>query len=200
MAFQRNVTARLRETHLWFEVLTVVVWNAAIFWDIAPCSSYVNQINSAQTLDACWFLARLLEVIRSFEMSVYIRTTRRYIPENGNIQLDELWRQLRPLLWSSYDLRKVLHALVYWRQIWTKLIWRRLAWIPLILFVNVSSNSISNSSTLLSYLVLLILRITQNSMCILNYAYSRSPKVPPESCLGVKTREPIEYLFFRPSM
>jgi hypothetical protein len=26
-----------------FEVLTAVVMNVAIFWDIAPCSPYVNQ-------------------------------------------------------------------------------------------------------------------------------------------------------------
>jgi hypothetical protein len=38
----------------------------AIFWDIAPCSLYVNR--------------------RSTETSVHIRNTQRYIADNGNFQ------------------------------------------------------------------------------------------------------------------
>jgi hypothetical protein len=30
------------QAHIGFEVLTAVVMNVAIFWDMAPCNSYVN--------------------------------------------------------------------------------------------------------------------------------------------------------------
>jgi hypothetical protein len=50
-----------------FEVLAAVVMNVAICWDIAPCSQYVNR--------------------RFGETFFFIRTTRRYIPEDGNIPM-----------------------------------------------------------------------------------------------------------------
>jgi hypothetical protein len=57
-----------------FEALTVEVMNVAILWDIVPCSSYMN-------MGIC-----------SFEMSVHIQNTRRYILEDGY-----------NLLFSSYN-------------------------------------------------------------------------------------------------
>jgi hypothetical protein len=39
--------------------------NVTIFWDIAPCSPYMKRLSS--------------------ETSVHIRTTRHYIPDDGNI-------------------------------------------------------------------------------------------------------------------
>jgi hypothetical protein len=96
-----------------FEVLTAVVMNVAILWDIAPCSPYTNrrfrrnyhlhlqsrkqaeketrlqQILPNHLLKAgflfCWFSTLKTEVIISSETSVHILTTRRYIPEDGNI-------------------------------------------------------------------------------------------------------------------
>jgi hypothetical protein len=45
------------------EVLTAVVMNVAIFWDLALCSSYVNRryggTHSVEPPSARWFLARL---------------------------------------------------------------------------------------------------------------------------------------------
>jgi hypothetical protein len=41
------------------------------------------------------FLALKLEAIRFFEISVLIRTTLRYIPEEGNIQVQELMVDMR---------------------------------------------------------------------------------------------------------
>jgi hypothetical protein len=68
-----------KDKNIEFEVLTAVVMNVAIFWDIA------------RLLAARWFLARLIstlkiEMIRYSETLVYILTTRRYIPEDNNIQ------------------------------------------------------------------------------------------------------------------
>jgi hypothetical protein len=48
------------------EVLTAVVMDFAVFWDIAPCSLYVNR--------------------RSTETSVHIRTKQCYVAENDNVQ------------------------------------------------------------------------------------------------------------------
>jgi hypothetical protein len=90
------------ERNVGFEVLTEVVPNVAIFWDIAPSSLYVNRRfrgtyhlhllgrKSAQPSSACWFLGRLIfnpedVVIRSSETSDHIQTTRRYIREDGKI-------------------------------------------------------------------------------------------------------------------
>jgi hypothetical protein len=78
-----------------YEVLTAVVMNIVIFWNIAPCSPYVNRCfgGTYHSIFATrWFLVRLIlilkiELIYSSETSVHIRTTRRYIPEYGNIYI-----------------------------------------------------------------------------------------------------------------
>jgi hypothetical protein len=74
--------------------------NVAIFWDIPPCSFYVNrrfggtyhlhhQVHS-YSLHAGFMLGLFstlkMGVMRSSETSVRIQTKRRYIPEDGNIQ------------------------------------------------------------------------------------------------------------------
>jgi hypothetical protein len=48
-----------------FEDLTAVVMKVAIFWDIAPCSPYMNQCFGGtyillSYLLACWVLAQLI--------------------------------------------------------------------------------------------------------------------------------------------
>jgi hypothetical protein len=50
-----------------FEVITAVVLYVALFWDVVPCSPYVKRHTS--------------------ETPVHIGTTRRYIPEEGNIRI-----------------------------------------------------------------------------------------------------------------
>jgi hypothetical protein len=57
-----------------FEVLTVVIMNVAIFWDIALWSLYVNQC-STETL-------------------ANIRTPQCYIPEDGNIDFVVIFNKL----------------------------------------------------------------------------------------------------------
>jgi hypothetical protein len=54
-------------TMVGFEVFAAVVMKIAVFWDTAPCSPYMNR--------------------RFGGTSVHIRTTRRYIPEDGNFQV-----------------------------------------------------------------------------------------------------------------
>jgi hypothetical protein len=61
--------------------------NNAVYWDVAPCRSYVNRSFGTAT-SSRWFLARefstlKMEAIRSSEMSVHIRSTGRHIPEKG---------------------------------------------------------------------------------------------------------------------
>jgi hypothetical protein len=43
----------------------------AVFWDVVPCSSLAD------------FSTLKMEAIRSSETSVYTRSTRRHIPEDG---------------------------------------------------------------------------------------------------------------------
>jgi hypothetical protein len=98
-----------------FEVLTAVVMNVAIFWDIALCSPYVYQrlggtyhlqlqdrksagqetsvYNVARLLCFLlgWFSILKMEMIRSSEASVHIRTTRHYIPKYDNIHRCSWW-------------------------------------------------------------------------------------------------------------
>jgi hypothetical protein len=49
----------------------------AIFWDIVPCSPYMNQCFGGTTLT--------MEVIYSSETLVHIWTTQRYIQEDGTL-------------------------------------------------------------------------------------------------------------------
>jgi hypothetical protein len=98
-----------------FEVLTPVVMNNSVFWDVTPCSPLKdnrlfgrpchphlqgrrisrarNQQSSASRLLACWFLAELIfsnlkmESICSSKTSVDTqRTTRRYNPEDDTFE------------------------------------------------------------------------------------------------------------------
>jgi hypothetical protein len=86
-------------SHLYCSVITRV-WcnNVVIFCDMVPCSLYVNRRfggryhfhpqsrKSAEQETSVQKVARQkMEVISSSETSVHIRTTRRYIPEDGNI-------------------------------------------------------------------------------------------------------------------
>jgi hypothetical protein len=84
------------------DVLTAVIMNAAIFWDITPCSPYMNRRfggtfnlylqgrksvgkeSSAKKI-AGLISTLKIEVIRSSETSLHIRITLRYIPEDSNI-------------------------------------------------------------------------------------------------------------------
>jgi hypothetical protein len=87
--------------YLGFEVLTALVMNIAIIWNIASCSPYVNRrfggiipsifkVESqpskkpecSRRLDR---MALKIELIRSSEESVHIWTAQRYIPEDWNI-------------------------------------------------------------------------------------------------------------------
>jgi hypothetical protein len=61
-----------------FEALTLVFMDVTIFWDIAP---------AARLLFYRLFSTLKMEMISSSETSVHIPTTRRYIPEDGNIRL-----------------------------------------------------------------------------------------------------------------
>jgi hypothetical protein len=106
------MTKKKVKTNIGFEVLTAVVMNVAIFWDISPCSPYVcdltcwrnitfifkvkNQPSKEPACSRCLamlvscladFLPWRWEVIRSSEILVHIQTTWRYIQEDSNVQL-----------------------------------------------------------------------------------------------------------------
>jgi hypothetical protein len=88
---------------IWFEVLKTLVINIPTFWDIqkripmwTPISEEI--IISIFRVEICLATCRTLvlgrlisplklKVIRSSETSVPIRTTKRYIPEDGNIHI-----------------------------------------------------------------------------------------------------------------
>jgi hypothetical protein len=78
----------------------MVQQNVAIFWYIAPCCPYVSHRfggnlhlhflflkSGANSPDASWFIAGMILDTENghVDTSVHIRTTRHYIPENGNI-------------------------------------------------------------------------------------------------------------------
>jgi hypothetical protein len=97
-----------------FEVFTAVTMKNAVFWDVAPCRSYVNRhfggtyrlhlqgrkirhqcfrlvVQSAATCSR-WFFARgfstlKMEAICSSEMLVHTRCTRRQISEDGILHI-----------------------------------------------------------------------------------------------------------------
>jgi hypothetical protein len=106
-------TSEWMEQEIWsLEVLTAVVMNVAIFWDVAQCSLFVNrrfggtyhlllqgwksaeQETSVQQVSRPkhagfllgWFWALRMEVIFFSETLLHIRTTRRYIRDDGNVQ------------------------------------------------------------------------------------------------------------------
>jgi hypothetical protein len=87
------------ERFVWFEVLTAVVINVAIFCDIAPCSPYENRrfgemyhlqlrcrklaqkpASSRWLLLFARFFTLKMEAVCSCETSVHTRTTPRYTP------------------------------------------------------------------------------------------------------------------------
>jgi hypothetical protein len=53
----------------------------AVFWDMAPCRSCVNRRFEGSSLVD--FSTLMMEAIRSSETSVYTRSTRRHIQEDG---------------------------------------------------------------------------------------------------------------------
>jgi hypothetical protein len=70
--------------------------NAAIFWDIAQCNPYVNRlfggtyhlhIQGRKSAEQETRAQQVVRLIPSSETSIHIRTTQRYIPEDGNIHL-----------------------------------------------------------------------------------------------------------------
>jgi hypothetical protein len=109
-----------------YKVLTAIVMNSAIFWDITPCSSLkfnlrfggkyclhlqdwrINQVwnqretrlQAEQALADCFqagfllglFFEQKIGVIYSSEISVdFQRSTRRYIPEDSTLIVQDLW-------------------------------------------------------------------------------------------------------------
>jgi hypothetical protein len=84
---------------LGFEILTGVVTKFTIFWDLAPCSPYVNRRfrgmyhlhlqcrKSAKRETSVQRVSSHLKtgVIRSSERSFHIRTRRHYIAEDSNV-------------------------------------------------------------------------------------------------------------------
>jgi hypothetical protein len=97
-----------------FEVLTAVVMNVALFWDIAPCSPYVNRRfggiyhiyrveNHPSKEPRCsrWPASSMLVSCSDkfyledrgdmfHETSVHVRTTQRYIPDDDIILVSYL--------------------------------------------------------------------------------------------------------------
>jgi hypothetical protein len=80
------------------QVLTAIVMNIATFWDIAPCSPYVNRrfgqmflpshlLHAGSLLGS--FSKQNMEVIFSSKTSLHIRATGRYIPKDSSSQLSE---------------------------------------------------------------------------------------------------------------
>jgi hypothetical protein len=59
--------------------------NVSIFWDKAPFISYVNRRFEGRRFLAWLIFTVKMVVIPSFETSVHMRTTRHYIPGDGNI-------------------------------------------------------------------------------------------------------------------
>jgi hypothetical protein len=63
-----------------FEIFTAVTVKIAAFWDVAPCRLQPPAHAGSSHAD---FSTLKMEAIRSSEMSVYTRSTRRHIPEDG---------------------------------------------------------------------------------------------------------------------
>jgi hypothetical protein len=93
--------------------------SVAIFWDIAPCSSYVNRYfgGSATYYKPVSWLANFwplkIEVICSFETSVHIRTTRLYIPEDGNTSNVLFCEIVSPHRWKSWRQQRKLNMRLF---------------------------------------------------------------------------------------
>jgi hypothetical protein len=81
------------------ETLTAVLIIFAVFWDIASCSPHVNRrsggtvmsnfrVENQKSTTFCYSLASRTADFRPWRWtSVYIRTTRRYIPEDSNFRI-----------------------------------------------------------------------------------------------------------------
>jgi hypothetical protein len=104
--------------------------NIAIFWDIPPCSPYVNrrfgrtchlhlqdEESAEQETSARSFLAQLIcdPEDGRVETSVQIRTIRRYIPAYGNI-ITTAVRSSNPTKLSTLVILNTwrLHSILYW--------------------------------------------------------------------------------------
>jgi hypothetical protein len=98
------------DEHSGFEVFTAVVMNVAIFWYIALCSPCLNRrfggayrlhLQGKKSADCLppavlCFLTRLIFYPEdggdiSFEMTVHVRTTRVYVPEDYDSHAITIW-------------------------------------------------------------------------------------------------------------
>jgi hypothetical protein len=80
-----------------FEVFTVVTMKNGVFWDVTPCGSCKNCGISSQRASVVItayvvpvspiLISLLIEALRYPETSVRTRATRRYIPEDGILNI-----------------------------------------------------------------------------------------------------------------
>jgi hypothetical protein len=69
-----------------FEVLTAVITNVAIFWDIAPCSLHRPSHLLQLAFSLGYFPTLKMEVINFSETKVRIENARSHNPEDWNIR------------------------------------------------------------------------------------------------------------------
>jgi hypothetical protein len=92
-----DLVLRIRHRDVRFEVFTAVTMKNAVFWDVAPCTSCVNRrfgrmyrLHLQPPAHAGFSLGDFstlkMEALRFSETSVYSRSTRRHIPEDGILQ------------------------------------------------------------------------------------------------------------------
>jgi hypothetical protein len=83
----QRLTVKIKVKFVGFGVLTAVVMNVAIFWDIAPCSPYVNR-RFGETYHL-HIQGRKTAAKGTSEQQMAsqkaTQTSRRYIPEDGSI-------------------------------------------------------------------------------------------------------------------
>jgi hypothetical protein len=106
-----TVISLFRRRYVGFEVLTAVVMNVAIFWDIAQCNPYVNrrfggthhlrlqgrksdEQETSDCLATCyWLVSRSADFYHEYGDNTFLRnvgsrcTTQLYIKEDGNIHI-----------------------------------------------------------------------------------------------------------------
>jgi hypothetical protein len=82
----------------------------AVFWDVASCGSCVNRrfggtyrLNFHAGSSLADFSTLKMEAIRSSERSVHTRSTRHHIPEDGILQMNNLFNVIHTVI--SYSMR-----------------------------------------------------------------------------------------------